>query len=280
MNKNSNIYTFGFSAVLVIVVGLLLASAAIGLKPYQTANIRIEKMQDILGSVGVEATPLEAENKFNQYITEQLILTGEGELVTGAEYTAFDIDLAKELKKPHEKRQYPLFITELDNKKVFIIPMRGKGLWGPIWGYIALDATLNVFNVYGAKFDHKSETPGLGAEINTTEFQKQFTGRLMFDQEGNYKPIRAIKGGVSPEDMHAVDAISGGTITSNGVNEMIARTIDIYVPYLKNYTQGTLEPVPAEEVQDAETISPDRAGGVSPEAGAESETEEIEKESK
>ncbi|HET6245964.1 MAG: NADH:ubiquinone reductase (Na(+)-transporting) subunit C [Bacteroidetes bacterium] len=280
MNKNSNIYTFGFSAALVIVVGLLLASAAIGLKPFQSANVRIEKMQDIIGSVGISATPAQAEEKFNSIIKEQLVLTSEGKVVDGAEYTAFDIDLSKEIKKPHEKRQYPLFIANLDDKKFFIVPMRGKGLWGPIWGYIALDASMNVFNVYGAKFDHKSETPGLGAEINTTEFQKQFVDKLIFDEGGNYKPIKAIKGGVAAGDMHAVDAISGGTITSNGVNEMIKRTLEIYVPFFKEYTTTGLETIPAEQVEDAETISPDAAGGVSAEEGAESETEELKKDSK
>ncbi len=275
MNKNSNAYTFGFSAVLVIVVGILLASAAIGLKPYQTQNIKIEKMQDILGSVGIFAEVDVAENVFNEHIVEQLVLTHEGEVVVDSEFEAFDIDLSKELRKPHEERLYPLFHAVKNDSTFLIIPMRGKGLWGPLWGYIALDADLNINNVYGAKFDHKSETPGLGAEINTTEFQKQYVGRKIFDRDGDYISIKAVKGGVPIEDMHRVDAISGGTITSNGVNEMIERTIRVYLPYFEAYKAGRVKEIPADEVEDPELMAPDAAGGVSPEAGAESETEEI-----
>jgi Na+-transporting NADH:ubiquinone oxidoreductase subunit C len=273
MNKNSNVYTFGFSALLVIVVGILLASAAIGLKPFQTQNIKIEKMQDILGSVGVFAEVQDAENVFNMHITQQLILTHEGEVVVDAAYEAFDIDLSKEFQKKPEDRLYPLFKASKNDSTFMIIPMRGKGLWGPVWGYIALDASLNINNVYGAKFDHKSETPGLGAEINTTEFQKQFVGRKIFDQDGNYVSIKAVKGGVPMEDMHRVDAISGGTITSNGVNEMIERTLRIYLPYFKAYEAEMVKEIPADQVEDPELMAPDAAGGISTEEGAESETE-------
>lgn len=269
MNKNSNIYTFGFSAALVAVVGLLLASAAVGLKPFQDKNVRNEKMQNILSSIGIETLPAQAEEKFNQFITEQLILNHQGEIVANAEFTAFDIDLAEELKKTHEERQYPLFISEMDGKKFFIVPMRGKGLWGPVWGYIALDATMKVYNVYGAKFDHKSETPGLGAEINTAPFQQQFVGKLIFDEEGNYTPIKAVKGGAPDDDMHAVDAISGGTITSNGVNEMIKRTLQVYVPYFKEYAKGDTEALSSEEIKSAETISKEGSGNVYSQSSAE-----------
>jgi Na+-transporting NADH:ubiquinone oxidoreductase subunit C len=274
MDKNSNVYTFGFSAALVVVVGILLAAAATGLKPFQARNIKIEKMQNILGSIGVEATPTDAETLFNNHIVEQLVLTSDGKMVEGAEYSAFDIDLAKELQKPHENRLYPLFRAEVNGERFFIVPMRGKGLWGPIWGYIALDANQNVRRVYGAKFDHKTETPGLGAEINTTAYQQQYVSKMIFDADGNFVPVQAVKGGVPSDDMHRVDAISGGTITSNGVNEMIDRTLRVYIPYFREYEKG-LQTIPAEEVEDPELISPDAAGGISPEEGADNESEGI-----
>jgi Na+-transporting NADH:ubiquinone oxidoreductase subunit C len=273
MNKNSNGYTFGFSAALVVVVGLLLASAATGLKPFQMENIRIERMQDILGSIGIASEPANAERLFNGHIVEQLVLTADGEVVTGADYTAFDIDLSRELKKPAQDRLYPLFRASVNDSVFIIVPMRGKGLWGPIWGYIALNADMNVNNVYGAKFDHKSETPGLGAEINTTAFQQQYVGRRIFDEDGNYKPVQAVKGGVPADDFHRVDAISGGTITSNGVNEMVERTLQIYLPYFKAYQEKRVQEVGADEVTDPNLISPEDSGGISPDEGAESETE-------
>jgi Na+-transporting NADH:ubiquinone oxidoreductase subunit C len=273
MDKNSNAYTFGFSALLVVVVGLLLASAATGLKPFQARNIKIEKMQNILGSIGVEASTADAEDLFNKHIINQILITSDGELVTDADFTAFDIDIAKELQKKPENRIYPLFQAEVNGEKFFIVPMRGKGLWGPIWGYIALNANQNVRQIYGAKFDHKSETPGLGAEINTTAFQQQYVSKFIFDADGNYVPVQAVKGGVSIEDMHKVDAISGGTITSNGVNEMIARTLKVFLPFFKAYEKQNIQSVPADELEDPELNSPDMSEGISSEAAAESESE-------
>lgn len=120
----------------------------------------------------------------------------------------------------------------IKTKQVFyIIPVRGKGLWGPIWGYIALEGDMNT--VYGVSFGHKSETPGLGAEIETVKFQQQFNGKKIFDQDGDFVSIKAVKGGALPDNIHGVDAVSGATITSDGVTEMFRRTLSNYIPYFK-----------------------------------------------
>ena len=105
-------------------------------------------------------------------------------------------------------------------------------MWGPIWGYLSLEGDMNT--VYGASFGHKSETPGLGAEIVTAEFQEHFNGKTIFDQSGNFTSVRVIKGGAAPDDNHGVDAISGGTVTSNGVSEMLSRTLENYIPFFKS----------------------------------------------
>ncbi len=104
--------------------------------------------------------------------------------------------------------------------------MRGKGLWGPIWGYIALSEDFNA--IYGANFDHKSETPGLGAEINEQWFQDMFKGKNIFNEQGKFVSVEVMKGGAPDDAAHAVDAISGGTITSNGLENMI---MDCLAPY-------------------------------------------------
>ena len=104
-------------------------------------------------------------------------------------------------------------------------------MWGPIWGYIALDGDMNT--IHGASFGHKSETPGLGAEIETKAFQQQFVGEKIFDASGDFISVKVVKGGAAPQDLHGVDAISGGTITSNGVTEMLQRTLGHYVPFFK-----------------------------------------------
>ncbi|HEY9084260.1 MAG TPA: NADH:ubiquinone reductase (Na(+)-transporting) subunit C [Vicingaceae bacterium] len=228
MDVNSNKYTIGFSIVMVVIVALLLAFASEGLKPMQNQNIEREKMQNILKSVGIEVTRDEAQDAYNKYITEEIVLNDKGEQIEG---DAFKVDILKEYKSGGQKN-FPIFIYESEGSKKYIIPLVGKGLWGPIWGYIALESDKNT--VAGASFDHKGETPGLGAEINQGWFQEPFVGKKVFDESGDYQSIRVIKGGAPEGDKHGVDAISGGTITSNGVTEMLVRTLKIYEPYLKS----------------------------------------------
>ncbi len=234
MKKNTNKYIFIFSSVMVVIVAVLLSMAAIGLGPIQNKNIRIEKMQNILGSVAVQSDPSNAEQLFSQYIKEQVVLNTKGEAVTG-EVTAFDIDLKKELDKVRtgkaDKQLFPLFVSEKEGKKYYIIPVRGKGLWGPIWGFISLEEDMNT--VYGVSFGHKSETPGLGAEIETNYFQSQFPGKKILDENGKFISVEVIKGKATANNPHGVDAISGATVTSNGVSEMIQRTLKNYIPYFQ-----------------------------------------------
>ncbi len=239
INKNSSGFTFLFASVMVIIVAVLLAVAAIMLAPYQARNIRIEKMQNILSSIGVVTDTKEAEKLFNQYIKEQVVLNNKGEKVTN-DISAFDIDLKKELDKlktgEADKQLFPLFVFNKDGKLYYIIPVRGKGLWGPIWGYVALEGDMNT--VYGASFGHKGETPGLGAEIDGEAFQKQFVGEKIFDKSGNFVSVKVIKGGAAPDNLHGVDAVSGGTITSNGVTEMLKRTLGNYIPYFNTMNKS------------------------------------------
>lgn len=236
MHKDSNKATFLFSSGMVVVIAVMLSVAAISLGPFQARNARIEKMENILSSVAIKATNKEAEKTFAQYITEQVVLNNKGEPVSGGT-PAFDIDLKKELDKAKtgnaDKELFPLFICKKEDKSFYIIPVRGKGLWGPIWGYIALEGDMNT--VAGVSFGHKGETPGLGAEIETEKFQKQFIGKKILDDNGNFISVKVVKGGAAPGDMHGVDAVSGATITSNGVTEMLKRTLNNYIPYFKNH---------------------------------------------
>lgn len=240
MDKNKNSYTFLFSAILVVVVGGLLAFIAESLKPMQKENVRLEKMQNILASVKMEVEASEAKEKFDQYIVSQILLNAEGQVVEGSEVGPFDIDVVKQFKtEKAENRLYPLFVYENEGKRKFIVPMAGKGLWGPIWGYVAFAGDMNT--VYGSTFDHKTETPGLGAEIKETWFQDRFIGKTIFDESGEYVSVDVVKGGTDVSgNNHAVDGISGGTITSKGVGEMMQRTLNVYVPYFKGNMQAAL----------------------------------------
>lgn len=227
MDVNNNSYTFGFAAIMVIIVAALLSYAAIGLKPYQDTNIELEKKQNILSSIRINIDREDAEEAYEKYIKYALVLNSFGEEIEGS---AFNIELSKELKKESAEQSLPLFISEISGTKKYIIPLRGKGLWGPIWGFIALENDLN--KVYGAVFDHKSETPGLGAEINMPFFQDPFVGKTIFEGD-EFTSIKVIKGGAKEDDMHAVDGISGGTITSDGVSDMLYERLNMYLPYFK-----------------------------------------------
>lgn len=237
MNKNSNTYIIIYSTILVVVVAAILSYASISLKPYQQANIRIEKMASILNSIGegkdVESSPLGKdkyiEQEYNKYIIESFCVDSTGNKVDGGD--AFKaLDNLKEVFALREAM--PVFEAKLaDGTKLYVVPMNGKGLWGPVWGYMALNDDCNT--VYGAIFDHKGETPGLGAEIALPVFSKQFIGKKLFE-DGVFKSISLTKGvGSSIDNPYAVDAISGGTLTSNGVSKMLFVCLGDYVPFFE-----------------------------------------------
>lgn len=229
MNTNNNKYIIVYSVILVVVVAVSLTFVAMALKPKQEDNIRIEKMQNILASVHVIATVKDAIPLYEKNITRTLVVNSKGEEITGAD--AFTINLASELKKPVEQQQLPVFIATIDGTEYTILPVRGKGLWGPIWGYVSLKNDYNT--IFGTVFDHKGETPGLGAEISTPMFQEEFVGKEIFNEQGDFVSVSVLKGGAPAGDLHAVDAISGGTITSKGLEHMLQDCLKSYQDYFK-----------------------------------------------
>lgn len=229
MRNFSNTYIFIFSIVMVVIVALLLSLAAMQLKPYQDKNIEVEKKQNILASVHIRSTPKDAVETYARYITDSYVVNNKGE--KQADVDAFNIDLKKELGKPSSERLLPIFVGTLDDKtNAYVLPVRGKGLWGPIWGYVSLLPDMNT--IYGVTFDHQGETPGLGAEISTEWFQKPFQGKTIFKDSIEFVSIKVVKGGAQKDDPHAVDAISGGTITSKSLEAMLDSCLVQYKPFL------------------------------------------------
>ena len=238
MRSFSNTYIFVFSLIMVTIVAVLLSFVSMQLKPRQEMNVQIEKKQDVLRSVGKAQEVAEVEDKnsyideeFGKYITESYVVDFKGNRV---EIDAFEVMLAQaaEIRKPQEERNYPVFVySENGGPKKYVLPVRGKGLWGPIWGYVALEEDLNTIS--GAVFDHKGETPGLGAEINTDWFQEPFSGKTIFNEAGEFVSVGVMKGGADPSSKHQVDAISGGTITSKALEEMMKDCLAGYVAHFK-----------------------------------------------
>jgi len=239
-DKNS--YTIIFAIGMVLVVGALLAYLASSLKPTITENERLEKQQNILYAMGVnnnEGTSAtfvstdEAPELFSKYIKEQLVV--EGDKAT-PDNEAYLIDVKKQQAnaKAGITRKLPLFVGEKDGKTFYIAPIRGKGLWDAIWAYVAMDENMVV---QGAYFDHKGETPGLGANIKQRYFMDDFIGENLLNN-GRFKGIAVSKSNNDPTNNdktdNEVDAIAGATITGDGVAAMIRSDLKLYVPYFEN----------------------------------------------
>jgi len=231
MNKNSNAYTFIFAIAMVVIVAVTLSFTSTTLSPLQKENVRKEKMQSILSTVGIETDRENAETLFNKHITQQITLDYEGE--EKEDVDAFEVDLAKELSKPIEEQSFPIYLANYDSSDYYIAPMRGNGLWDAIWGYIALKDDANT--IKGVIFDHKGETAGLGAEITTDWFQQRFVDEKIFDNNGELVGVSVVKGysGGNDKDDNKVDSISGATITGDGVTEMIEKRLKNYLPFFK-----------------------------------------------
>ena len=234
MNRESNSYTFLFIGVMIVGIASILAYTSQTLKPLQNENIRKEKMQNILSTVGVNVSPEEAEELYNQYVIEELSLRNDGTVNDNLNPFS-DINLAKELKKDYSNQHFPLYVAEIDSEKFYIIELRGVGLWDAIWGYMSLKSDFNTIN--GVSFDHKGETAGLGAEITKDWFKDSFVNEKVFNENGDLVGITVLKGNNDPnntdKDDHEVDAISGSTITGDGVTDMIIERLNNYLPYLK-----------------------------------------------
>ena len=234
MDKESNLYTFTFAILMVLIVGTALALTSELLQPKKKQNAADKKMIDILSAIGVNVSRSEAESMFNKYITDQTVINNDGQIVDG---TAFDIDVLfqhRDKTLTDEEKKYPFFTAMKDNQKYIIVPMAGNGLWGPVWGFVALEDDYET--IHGAAFDHKAETPGLGAEINTDFFELPFKGKKIRNNDGEFVSIEVKKGGAEEGNMSQVDGITGGTIKSDGVSDMLYNTLKIYNNYFSSVT--------------------------------------------
>ena len=242
INTEKNSYTVIFATLMVIVVGTVLAFLASSLSDKIKENERLEKQQNILYAMGINQNEGEGSvtfiptdevaGEFSKYIKEQLVI--EGDKITKDDQ-AYLIDLKKQATaaKNGATRKLPLFIGDKDGNKFYIIPMRGKGLWDAIWGFVALDDKMVVQGVY---FDHAAETPGLGANIKQRYFMDDFSGESILAGT-KYAGIAVAKGNNDPlnqtKDDNEVDALAGATITGNGVSAMISESVNMYKDYLE-----------------------------------------------
>ena len=244
INTEKNTYTLLFAVGLVVVVGTLLAAIDSSLKDKIRINKILEKQQNILYAIGInenEGNSVnfiaadKAEEEFNKYVTKQIYIQG-GEVIEDDKAYLIDVKKQKALAKdPSYMRKLPLFIAEKDGRNLYVAPIRGKGLWDAIWAYVSVDEDMVIRGIY---FDHKAETPGLGANIKQRFFMDDFIGESLLDSQGNFKGVTVSKTNLDPknEDKYdnEVDAIAGSTITGDGVTAMIRSDLSLYQPYFNS----------------------------------------------
>lgn len=255
MNTNGNTYTVIYSAVLVILVAAILAYVSLALQPRQNDNIRVETMSKILTAAGLynaeEAEAAADINKFtialyNDNLQAAIYVNGNGEKtgdmkeVAGTSELKAQYDIMKKIGDGTDESlkaglRLPVYIFNVNGQTIRVVPCYGAGLWGPIWGYLAFTEDMNTLD--GAVFDHKGETPGLGAEIALPKFYSQFEGKRILDENGDFVSVSVVKGGAKG-DIHGVDAISGGTITSKALETTMRTWLSFYRPYFTNVING------------------------------------------
>ena len=244
INTEKNTYTLLFAVGLVVVVGTLLAAIDSSLKDKIRINKILEKQQNILYAIGINENEgnsvnfiaaEKAEEEFNKYVTKQIYIQGD-EVIEDDKAYLIDVKKQKALAKdPSYMRKLPLFIAEKDGRNLYVAPIRGKGLWDAIWAYVSVDEDMVIRGIY---FDHKAETPGLGANIKQRFFMDDFIGESLLDSQGNFKGVTVSKTNLDPknEDKYdnEVDAIAGSTITGDGVTAMIRSDLSLYQPYFNS----------------------------------------------
>lgn len=233
--RNTN-YIIRFVLIMTVLVAFILAGMETVLKPIHELNAAVYNKKSVLLSIAdqfdkpIESmTTQEVQDIFNNDI-EELVVDPEGNIVEGER--AEDINMADQLKRPKAEQHYPLYVyNQEDGSKIYIVSVRGQGLWDAIWGNIALKQDLKT--IVGASFDHAGETPGLGAEIKDDPgFPTQFIGKGIYDDKGEYTSVQVIKG-IIRQPQHQVEGISGATITSRGVSDMLYSGIKNYEPYFE-----------------------------------------------
>ena len=244
INTEKNTYTLLFAVGLVVVVGTLLAAIDSSLKDKIRINEILEKQQNILYAIGINENEgnnvsfiaaEKAEEEFNKYITKQIYIQGN-EVIEDNKAYLIDVKKQKTLAKdPSHKRKLPLFLAQKDGRNLYVAPIRGKGLWDAIWAYVSVDENMVIRGIY---FDHKAETPGLGANIKQRFFMDDFIGESLLDSQGNFKGVTVSKTNLDPknEDKYdnEVDAIAGSTITGDGVTAMIRSDLSLYQSYFNS----------------------------------------------
>lgn len=244
----SNKYIIIFALVLTAVLGGLLSGVSQVLGPTQKKAQDLDTKKQILGAIPAEKEALgdmEPEAILARYkeVIFSEVTDYQGNLVDtnvkGGPMVAEEVNIEKNYKKPIEDRLFPVFKYSANGEESYILPVYGAGLWDAIWGFVALNPDLK--SVKGISFDHKGETPGLGARITSDDVQERYRGKQLYNDNGEFVAITMVKGEKIPEDRlgpNRVDGLAGATLTANGVNDMLLNYIGYYQKYFDKNVKG------------------------------------------
>jgi len=230
MKTNSNSYTIIYSVIIVVIVAFLLAFVFQALKPMQDANVALDKKKQILNSLNIrDLNDAQADAKYKEVVVADRVIDEKGKVLlpgtTGGENAGFKLD-----SKDYKEGKLALYICRVNGETKYVVPVYGMGLWGPISGYIALNADKST--VYGVYFNHESETAGLGAEIKDNKaWQEKFQGKKLF-KNGDDKTIALSVEKKVEDPTTQVDAVTGATLTSNGVRDMLHEALGKYLVFI------------------------------------------------
>ena len=251
MNTNNNVYTIVYTTVIVVVAAAILSIAAMALKSRQQANIKAETISQMIAASGISSKEDLAKlgndkvlGLYSDNIKTAFLIDKDGNKTDELETEVSSIELQDNLKMENKniasgEPSLPVYVFEKDGAEINVIPCYGAGLWGPIWGYIAFNA--DCTEIVGAYFDHESETPGLGAKIKDEAwFREQFKGKKV-DFDNPDKPFGIIKGGAPEGDASKVDAITGATMTCNGLDAALNTWFKAYMPFLSKKAGAAVE---------------------------------------
>ncbi|WP_315448145.1 NADH:ubiquinone reductase (Na(+)-transporting) subunit C [Segatella salivae] len=230
MKTNSNSYTIIYSVIIVVIVAFLLAFVFQALKPMQDANVALDKKKQILNSLNIrDLNDAQADAKYKEVVVADRVIDEKGKMLlpgtTGGEDAGFKLE-----SKDYKEGKLALYICRVNGETKYVVPVYGMGLWGPISGYIALNADKST--VYGVYFNHESETAGLGAEIKDNKaWQEKFQGKKLF-KNGDDKTIALSVEKKVEDPTTQVDAVTGATLTSNGVRDMLHEALGKYLVFI------------------------------------------------
>lgn len=238
INTNSNKYIITYSGVMVVIVAFVLAFVYQSLKSLQDANVALDKKKQILAALNIhDLTNEDASAQYAKVVEADRIVDGSGKVIEagmpGGEKAAFAMNSI-----PADKSRLPVYLCNVDGKRKYVVPVYGMGLWGTIWGYVAVNEDMKT--IYGAYFDHASETAGLGAEIKDSRaWQQQFAGKRIYDENGTSVVLAVKKKNEVKDTTCECDAVTGATLTSDGVSKMLESGLLMYIPFFQQECNQT-----------------------------------------